>query len=98
MPILSFDRGMRTVFRLFRIALRIRVSMSATGSVIVMTGSSLPARLRHAGDVPLGRKFAHTEPAALELPVVRPIPPTEEAAVVRPARPGVLLQLLRNGL
>src|SRR5690349_10299576 len=47
-------------------ALRMRVSMSAMGSVIM--GS--PARLDHAGDLPAEREEPETNPAELELSVV----------------------------
>src|SRR6266480_1715956 len=46
-------------------ALRIRVSMSAIGSV--STVLSLPARLRHAGNCALVRKLAEADPAEAEL-------------------------------
>src|SRR5438067_1820140 len=118
---------MRTVWRLFRIAFRMRVSMSPIGSVIVMTQfllqlpswlrsfqggapmraragteagphRSLPARLLHTGDQPLGRELSEAAPADLELPVVAPIAPAEEAPVVGAGRERVLLQRLRDRL
>src|ERR1700683_5291725 len=49
-------------------ALRMRVSMSAIGSVII--GS--PARLDHAGDLAPEREHAKANTAKLELPVVAP--------------------------
>src|SRR5436190_23537816 len=50
-------------------ALRIRVSRSAVGSVIVMGRRLLPARLGHAGDHSLVRELAQADPADAELAV-----------------------------
>src|SRR5437773_9070236 len=47
------------------LALRMRVSMSAIGSV--STVSLLPARLRHAGNRALVRQLAEADPAEAEL-------------------------------
>jgi hypothetical protein len=47
------------------LALRMRVSMSAIGSV--STASLLPAGLRHAGDHALVRKLAQADAAEAEL-------------------------------
>src|SRR5256714_12796531 len=47
------------------LALRMRVSMSAIGSV--STVSLLPARLRHAGNRALMRQLAEADPAEAEL-------------------------------
>jgi hypothetical protein len=47
------------------LALRMRVSMSAIGSVSIR--SLLPARLRHAGDRALVRELAQADPAESEL-------------------------------
>src|SRR5262245_43988641 len=52
-----------------RFALRIRLSMSAIGSV--STSDLLPARLRHAGDRTLVRELAQADPAEAELPIDR---------------------------
>src|ERR1700722_3334803 len=46
---LSLEPGIFTVSNMAELALRMRVSMSAMGSVMVMAG--LPAGLRHAGDL-----------------------------------------------
>src|SRR5438067_1506928 len=51
------------------LALRMRVSMSAMGSV--STVLSLPARLRHAGNRALVRQLAEADPAEAELAVDR---------------------------
>src|ERR671937_1666892 len=47
------------------LALRIRASMSATGSVSI--ARRLPAGLRHAGDHALVRELPQTDPAEAEL-------------------------------
>src|SRR4029078_4869500 len=47
------------------LALRMRVSMSAIGSVSTVV--SLPARLRHAGNCALVRELAEADPAEAEL-------------------------------
>src|SRR6476620_6277698 len=60
----SLDAGMSTVSWAAWIPLRIRVRKSAMGSVIDM---SLPARLRHAGDVAVVRERPQADPAQAEL-------------------------------
>src|SRR3954452_24091244 len=50
-------------------ALRIRVSRSAVGSVIVIGRRLLPARLGHAGDHSLVRQLAQADPAHAALAV-----------------------------
>src|ERR1700741_4003881 len=60
-----------------REALRMRVSMSAMGSVIM--GS--PARLDHAGDFPPERENTEADSAKLELAVVAARAPADLAAV-----------------
>src|SRR5262245_33311997 len=57
--------------RSIEFALRIRVSMSAIGSVIMGFGP-LPARLADARDHPVGRQVAETDAADAELPVHSP--------------------------
>src|SRR6266498_4594436 len=49
------------------LAFRIRVSMSAIGSVIDIVRLLLPRALRHARNRPLVRQFAQTDPAEPEL-------------------------------
>src|ERR671935_2539193 len=63
--ICSFMRefGISTVSCNALFALRMRASMSATGSVSI----SLPARLRHAGDRALVRELPQADPAETEL-------------------------------
>src|SRR5438132_437755 len=60
-------------------ALRMRASMSATGSVII-AGS--PRTLRHARDHALVREFPEADPAEAELAVDRPRPAASVAARV----------------
>src|SRR4051812_24257459 len=64
--------------RSIEFAFRIRVSMSAIGSVIMALGP-LPARLADARDQPVGRQVAETDAADPELPVHGPRPPADLA-------------------
>src|SRR5918994_350068 len=57
--------GISAVSCMALLALRIRVSMSAIGSVSIFL--LLPARLRHAGDRALVRELAQADPAEAEL-------------------------------
>src|SRR5262245_5874695 len=77
--IFSFDAGMSTVARSMRLALRIRVSMSARLSVIMM-GSSSPARLLDARNQPVVGHAAEADPADAELAVHGPGSPAQLAA------------------
>src|ERR1700694_5575211 len=64
----SLEDGMRTVSCIATFALRIRVSMSAMGSVMVMRGSPLsPAGLGHAGHFAGMNQLAQADPAQAEL-------------------------------
>src|SRR4051812_3386154 len=67
----SFEDGIRTLSCIAMLALRMRVSMSAIGSVIVMRCGSLPspAGLRHAGQFARVREDPHTDTAEPELAV-----------------------------
>src|SRR5258708_39625331 len=60
------------------VPLRIRVSMSAMGSVSIV----LPAGLRETGNLALPGEVAQAQAAHAEAPVERPRPPAERAAVV----------------
>src|SRR5262245_39784845 len=71
--------GMSTAGRSIRLALRMRVSMSATGSVIMGLPSS-PDRLGNAGDHAATRQVAEADPADAELAVDRPRPAAQLAA------------------
>src|SRR5688572_9262896 len=80
----SLDEGMSTLGSLARTPLRIRVIMSATGSVMFIASSPalLPARLDHAGNLPGQRQLAEADAAHLELPQIAARPPAAAAAVV----------------
>src|SRR3954447_26473013 len=73
-----FEVGIVTCSCSALLALRMRVSMSATGSVSI--GS--PARLGHARDAALVRELAQADPAEAELPVDRARAPAAVAARV----------------
>src|ERR687887_1574940 len=64
------------------LALRMRVSMSAIGSVIVIRRSLLPRALRHPRDRALVGEVPQADPAEPELLVDRPRPPAAVAARV----------------
>src|SRR5919199_4772163 len=72
------------------LALRMRASMSATGSVII---SRSPTRLRHAGDHALVRELAEADPAEAELAEHR-----ARAAAAVAARVVAHAVALRSGL
>src|SRR6201995_60120 len=63
-------------------ALRRRVRKSATGSVMDMICSRLPAALGHAGDIAVVRELAQADPAQAELAIHR-------AGTAATATPGV---------
>src|SRR5207245_11369160 len=67
MRTLSREQGMSTFSCSARLALRIRVSRSAIGSLRIRP---LPARLHDARNLALERHLAEAEPAHLELPEV----------------------------
>src|SRR5215210_2009587 len=90
---LSLDDGMRTVSWAATDPLRIRVSMSAMGSVIVMGAS--PARLGHARHLAGVHHLAQADPAEPEGAVDGTRPSTPAAAGVGPhAELGLALLLL----
>src|SRR5262249_18021675 len=76
-------------------ALRMRVSMSEMGSVMLISVSPLPARLDHAGDFALERQVAQLVPRQAELAVHAARPAGEGAAVADAHRRGVARQLLQ---
>src|SRR5687768_12042495 len=89
---LILERGMVVVTCLAIAALRSRVSMSATGSVIMdglpsVLGSEsqvpalLPARLGHAGDLPEQRQLTEADAAQREFAHVRARPAAAAAPV-----------------
>src|SRR5688500_17417125 len=63
-----FEAGMRTVSCMATLALRMRVSMSAMGSVIVIAS---PARLGHAGNLAGVDQLSQADAAEPELAVHR---------------------------
>src|SRR3954452_14548184 len=65
MPSLRRECGIDAVSCIALLALRMRVSMSATGSVSISV--LLPAALRHAGDDALVGELAQADPAEAEL-------------------------------
>src|SRR3954447_19396337 len=67
-------------------ALRIRVSMSAIGSVIVIAAPPSPRSLGHTGDLARVRELAQADPAEAELAVHR----TRPAAPAAPRVPAHL--------
>src|SRR6476646_2756988 len=87
-----FETGMRVTSASAVLALRMRVSMSAMGSVVMQ--SPLPARLRHAGDHARVRELAQADAAQPELPVhgARPAAPLAARVATRLVlrRPGGL--------
>src|SRR5579884_2204130 len=93
--------GMSTAGRSMKLALRMRVSMSATVSVIMVVGPS-PARLGDAGDQPVAGHVAEADAADAELAVHRPRPPAQFAAqpdaddVARPHGPHLLVAAARR--
>src|SRR5262245_19168273 len=82
---LSFDAGTSTRGSLARTPFRIRVIMSATGSVMFMSFTSkalLPARLDDARDLARERQLTEADAAHLELAEVAAGPPAPAAAGV----------------
>src|SRR5262249_27305077 len=88
MSALSRDAGMSTRVCLAVTALRIRVSISAMGSVISQLSASsldrLPAALGHARDVALERELPEAEAAQRKLPHVGARTAAQVAAVAQP--------------
>src|SRR5579872_3258937 len=81
----SLELGMRTVSFMAVLALRMRVSMSAMGSVMVI-GASLPspARLGHSGDLPGVDQHPEADPTQSELAEHGTGPAATPAAGVAP--------------
>src|SRR3954449_8770806 len=83
----SFEDGIFTVSCMATLPLRMRVSMSAMGSVIVMLPPLSPARLRHTGNLARMSKVAQAYATQPELAEHGARPST-------PAAPGVRLHLV----
>src|SRR5215211_1133689 len=81
----SFEPGVVTVLRRRICALRMRVSISPTGSLIMGT-PPLPARLHEARDQACGAEVAQRDPRHAELAVVGSRAPSDLAAVADPRR------------
>src|ERR1700685_3240207 len=79
---LSLEPGIFTVSNMAELALRIRVSMSAMGSVIVMM--RLPARLRDARDLTGVHHHTQADTAEPEFAIHGLGPPTPLAAGITP--------------
>src|SRR5579863_10135663 len=95
---LSLELGILTLSNIAALALRIRVSMSAMGSVIVMS-IPLPTGLRHAGHLARVHHHPQTDPTQPELAVHRTWSSAALAARVRARRElGCLLLLDAEGL
>src|SRR5207247_3424925 len=93
--ILTFDDGIVTTARSTICALRMRVSMSAIGSVMLIGSSLLPARLDDAGNLAAHRIFAKLVAAQTELAENAARTTGQRAAVAKPRRVGVARQLLQ---
>src|SRR5215468_1692837 len=92
---LSFEAGMSTFSCSARLALRMRVSRSAIGSLIDMA-RLLPAGLDHARHLALEGELPEAEAAELEFPQKAARPPAQLAAAVGARLElGRLLQPLR---
>src|SRR5262249_31831911 len=78
MRTLSREHGISTFSCSARLALRMRVSISAIGSLRM----ALPARLHDARHLALERQFAKAEPAHLELPEIPARAAAQLAAVI----------------
>src|SRR5215213_5713934 len=90
---------MRTSSCIATLALRMRVSMSAIGSVIVIVRLPSPARLGDAGNLAGVHELAQAEPAQAELPVHRARPAAAAASRVGAHLVlGLALLLLDQGL
>src|SRR3569623_1102585 len=87
------DAGVTTVSRRRIWALRMRVSISAIGSVRLIVFFSLPARLDHAGDLPEVAQFTQGNTAQLDLPEIATRPAGQFATITHTARRRVPRQL-----
>src|SRR6516162_4092368 len=72
--------------------LRIRVSISPRGSLIVI-GIFLPARLDHAWNLPGGGEFAQSDARQLEFPIIAARAAVEGATIANPRFSAVAWQL-----
>src|SRR5262245_54601094 len=86
---LSLELGMSAFSCSARLALRMRVRRSATGSLFMRS----PARLHDAGNLALERQLAETQPAQLKLPQIAARAPAQLASAIGPR--GELRRALR---
>src|SRR5512132_2470065 len=93
----TFDEGIATTASSRICALRMRVSMSAMGSVMLMRSprKQLPARLDDAGDLAAHRVFAQFVAAEPELAEKAARTAGDRAPVAQPRRIRVARQLLQ---
>src|SRR5271154_3465602 len=84
-----FEAGAATTAWRARCPLRIRVSMSPRGSLIVMRILPLPARLDQARDLSGRGQFANRDPRQPELAVIAARPPGQLATVADARRRAV---------
>src|SRR5512140_1923216 len=90
------EAGISTVLCRAVLPLRIRVSMSAMGSVIDMVLASSPARLGQTGDDALVRDLAQTDAAEPELAIVGARTAATLTAVVLPCLVALLATRLHH--
>src|SRR6187549_1819523 len=90
----TFDAGTNTLTFSVACALRIRVSMSAMGSLMLIWGL-LPARLDHAGDLAAHRDLADLVAREAELAERAARAARHGAAVAKPHGRGVARQRLQ---
>src|SRR5580692_3378879 len=76
------EAGISTVLWLAVLAFRMRVSISATGSVIDISWPPSPRRLRHTRDDSQVGVFAETNAAHCEFTQVASRPPADSAPIV----------------
>src|SRR5690349_3310824 len=95
MAVFSLEQGMPTSTCPTIWALRMRVSMSEIGSVMLIARSS-PARLDDARHFAAHRQLAQLGPAQAELAVYAARPAGQGAAVAQPGGRGVARQLLQT--
>src|SRR6185503_17901310 len=96
MALFTFDAGTMTLTFSVACALRMRVSMSAMGSLMLMSWL-LPARLDHSGDLAAHRDLADLVAREAELAERAPRAPGHAAAVAQPHGRGVARQRLQLG-
>src|SRR5512139_2305419 len=80
----SLEDGMSTFSSFALLALRMRVSISAIGSVIIVSNPSrLPAGPYNTRDLSPQRPVPETDAAHIEVPQISPGPAAQRTAVIR---------------